>query len=154
GEVPVAGGDRAGDGLGSGSDLGEAPPGTQGVEARVCASGTTVKGIDVSYYNGSVNWTTVKNAGYGFAFIRVSDGDVFQDPKFSTYWAGAKQAGLIRGAYQYFRPNQSTSAQANLMIAAVGTIGAGDLAPVLDVEATGGLGPSTVASHVRAWVDQ
>jgi GH25 family lysozyme M1 (1,4-beta-N-acetylmuramidase) len=124
------------------------------IEARVCASGATTLGIDVSYYQGAINWTAVKNAGVKFAFIRLSDGDVFQDPKFAANWNGAKQAGIVRGAYQFFRPNQSVTAQADKMIAAIGTYQPGDLPPVIDVEATGGLGPSAVASRVRTWVDR
>lgn len=56
--------------------------------ARVCASGTVTKGIDVSYYQGTINWTSVANSGIKFAFIRVSDGTGFHDPKFTSYWAG------------------------------------------------------------------
>ena len=124
------------------------------IEARVCASGATTLGIDVSYYQGTFNWTTVKNAGVKFAFIRLSDGDVFNDPKFTANWNGAKQAGIVRGAYQFFRPNQNVTAQADKMIAAIGTYQKGDLPPVIDVEATGGLSPSAVASRVRTWVDR
>ena len=124
------------------------------IEARVCANGATTLGIDVSYYQGVINWTTVRNAGVRFAFIRLSDGDVFQDPKFTANWNGAKQAGVIRGAYQFFRPNQNVTAQADKMIAAIGTYQQGDLPPVIDVEATGGLSPSAVASRVRTWVDR
>ncbi|HEU4614201.1 MAG TPA: GH25 family lysozyme, partial [Kofleriaceae bacterium] len=142
----------AGDGLApdqddGGGDLAQ-------IEARVCATGATTLGIDVSYYQGNINWTSVKNAGVQFAFVRLSDGDVFQDPKFTANWNGAKQAGIVRGAYQFFRPNQSITAQADKMIAAIGTYQAGDLPPVIDVEATGGLGPSAVASRVRTWVDR
>ena len=84
-------------GAGLGSDTGPSGDGPElGILAkRVCAAGVTTKGVDVSYYNGSVNWTTVKNAGYEFAFIRVSDGNGFHDPKFDAYWAGAKAAGLV-----------------------------------------------------------
>jgi GH25 family lysozyme M1 (1,4-beta-N-acetylmuramidase) len=124
-----------------------------GMLARTCAAGDTTAGIDVSYYNASIDWTRVKNAGYQFAFVRVSDGTTFHDPKFDSYWAGAKNAGLIRGAYQFFRPAQSATAQANLMIAAIGTLQPGDLPPVIDVEVTQGLSASTIASRIRTWVD-
>ncbi len=143
----------AGDGLapdeddGSGADLSQ-------IEARVCATGATTLGIDVSYYQETINWTSVKNAGVAFAFVRVSDGEVFQDPKFTANWNGAKQAGIVRGAYQFFRPNQSITAQADKMIAAIGTYTPGDLPPVIDVEDDGGLAPSTVATKVRQWVDR
>ena len=142
----------AGASLGS-ADTG-APTGTGLAAHATCAAGTTTPGIDVSYYNQSIDWPTVKNAGYEFAFIRVSDGAVFHDPKFASYWAGAQAAGLIRGAYQFFRPNQSATEQADLMINAIGTPGPGDLAPVIDVEVTGGLGPTAVAAAVRTWVDR
>ena len=44
---------------------------------RTCAAGATLKGIDVSYYQGTVNWTAVKGAGQAFAFARVSGAGVF-----------------------------------------------------------------------------
>jgi lysozyme len=141
----------AGDGLAAKDDN---PGDLAQIEARVCATGTTTLGIDVSYYQGTINWTSVKNAGIKFAFVRLSDGDTFQDPKFSANWTGAKQAGIVRGAYQFFRPSQNVTAQADKMIAAIGTYQKGDLPPVIDVEADGGLAPATVASKVRQWVDR
>lgn len=124
------------------------------LRARVCASGATTFGVDVSYYNGTINWTTAKNAGVKFAFIRVSDGG-FHDPKFQTYWPAAKAAGVIRGPYQFFRPNQDVATQADFLISSIGgSYTPGDLPPVIDVEATGNLSPSTVAARVRTWVDR
>ena len=124
------------------------------IEARVCAQGTTTMGVDVSYYQGTVDWAKAKAAGVKFAFLRVSDGTTFRDPKFVQNWANTKTAGVIRGAYQFFRPSQSVNAQADLMIAALGTYQPGDLPPVIDVEADGGLAPATVAARVRQWVDR
>ncbi|HUJ57675.1 MAG TPA: glycoside hydrolase family 25 protein [Kofleriaceae bacterium] len=120
---------------------------------NACASGTTTPGIDVSYYNGSIDWNRVAADGYQFAIVRVSDGTGFKDPKFASYYAGAKTAGLIRGAYQFFRPAENVTDQANLMIASVGTLEPGDLPPVLDVEVTGGLSASTIAANIRTWVN-
>src|SRR5512140_1906269 len=73
-------------------------------QATVCGKGPTVKGIDVSYYQGTINWTAVKAAGVGFAFIRGSDG-AYQDPNFATYWAGSRAAHVLHGAYHFFRPS-------------------------------------------------
>jgi GH25 family lysozyme M1 (1,4-beta-N-acetylmuramidase) len=144
---------KSGDGL-SADDKGSGDEGDN-LRARVCAQGATTRGIDVSYYQGNINWTSVKNSGVAFAFIRVSDGTGFRDPKFQTYWAGAKSAGIIRGAYQFFRPAQDVAAQADLLIDALGGVYTpGDLPPVIDVEADGGLAPATVAARVRTWVDR
>jgi lysozyme len=120
---------------------------------RVCADGATTKGIDVSKWQGTIDWGKVKTAGYAYAFIRVSDGANTKDAKFDANWAATKSVGIIRGAYQFFRPSQSVTAQANLMIDKIGTYTPGDLPPVIDVEDDGGLAPSTVASRVRQWVD-
>ncbi|MCW5802122.1 MAG: hypothetical protein KIT31_07025 [Deltaproteobacteria bacterium] len=125
------------------------------IAARVCPGGTTTFGIDISKWQGTINWTSVKNAGVVFAFVRVSDGVNTPDAKFASNWSGAKNAGIIRGAYQFFRPAQSVTAQADMMINALGgSYTPGDLPPVIDVEADGGLAPATVASRVRQWVDR
>ena len=142
-----------------GSSLSDADKNSDGegdnLRARVCASGATTFGIDVSYHNGTINWTSVRNAGARFAFIRVSDGNGFHDPKFQTYWPAAKAAGVIRGPYQFFRPNQDVAQQADFLISSIGgSYTPGDLPPVIDVEADGGLSPSTVAARVRTWVDR
>jgi len=146
---------RAGQGLADG-DNGNDDNSTDPliIESRVCATGSTTPGIDVSYHNTSINWSSVKAAGYKFAFVRVSDGNTFHDPKLATYFAGAKAAGLVRGAYQFFRPAEDVASQADIMINAIGTYQPGDLPPVIDVEVTGGRSASQVASSVRTWVDR
>jgi lysozyme len=133
----------------------EAPPtlGETDQAATVCSTGPTTAGIDVSVYQGTIDWTKVKTAGIEYAFIRVSDGLNSPDSKFAANWAGAKAAGVLRGVYQFFEPGQDAIAQADMMIAKMGTLGADDLSPVIDVEATGGLPPTAVAAKVKAWVD-
>ena len=119
----------------------------------VCAGADVVHGMDVSSYETSINWKIAKDAGIDFAFIRVSDGLQFKDPKFATYWSGAHAAGVMRGAYQFFRPTQDPIAQADLLLQAIGPRQPGDLPPVIDVESTGGLAADKVEAAVRAWVD-
>ncbi len=120
----------------------------------VCGSGPTVKGIDVSYYQGAIDWTRVKNDGVKYAFIRVSDGLSTIDTKFETYWAQSRANGIIHGAYQFFRPNQDPIAQAELFLDKLGnTIADDDLPPVIDIEAAGGLTPAQVAAKAKQWID-
>ncbi|MDX2089895.1 MAG: GH25 family lysozyme [Kofleriaceae bacterium] len=121
--------------------------------ATVCGSGAEVKGIDVSYYQGNIDWTKVAADGVKYAFIRVSDGLNYPDSKFATYWPQAKANGILRGAYQFFRPAQDPIEQANLLLQRIGTQEPGDLPPVIDVEADGGLAPETVAAKVKQWID-
>jgi GH25 family lysozyme M1 (1,4-beta-N-acetylmuramidase) len=121
--------------------------------ATVCGAGPVVHGMDVSYYETSIDWTAAHAAGIDFAFVRVSDGLATKDSKFATYWSGARTAGVIRGAYQFFRPSQDPIAQAELLLSTMGPLEAGDLPPVLDVETSGGLAKPQVAAAVHAWVD-
>lgn len=125
-------------------------------EATVCPGSNKVYGIDVSYYQGTINWSSVKAAGKQFAIIRVSDGTGFLDPKFVSNWKNAKAAGLTVGAYQFFRPNQDATAQADLLVNQLNSVGYGssDLPPVIDVEVTGGVSGGTVAAHVNTWLQR
>lgn len=117
----------------------------------VCAQGATVEGIDVSVWQGAVNWQAVKNAGISFGIARVSYGTSL-DTWFDDNWNGMKAVGLIRGAYQFWLPDQDPIAQADVMIAAMGTLGPGDLPPVVDVEDTGGLGPAALSQRLGQWI--
>jgi lysozyme len=60
-----------------------------------------VQGIDVSYYQGDIDWATVRRAGIRFAFIKATEGGDHYDPKFLDNWHGAKRAGIARGAYHF-----------------------------------------------------
>lgn len=126
---------------------------TEQAFTRTCATGPTVKGIDVSYWQSNVDWTRVADDGVKYAFIRVSDGLTHVDTKFERNWAGAKDNGIVRGAYQYFRANQDPIAQANLLIEKIGQLEPGDLPPVIDVESRDGQSAQTIARKVGQWLD-
>ncbi|MDP2341618.1 MAG: GH25 family lysozyme [Deltaproteobacteria bacterium] len=120
-----------------------------------CADGATVKGIDVSYYQGTIDWNRVANDGVKYAFIRVSDGAGYRDSKFDANWRGAKAQGVLRGAYQYFRSDEDAIRQADLLIEKVGgRLGPGDLPPVIDVESTDGQSRATIVRKVKQWLDR
>jgi lysozyme len=110
-----------------------------------------VQGIDVSEFQGTINWSAVKASGHQFAFIRVSDG-TYQDPKFDANWAGAKAAGVLRGAYQFFRASDDPITIADQFLARMGTLGDGDLPPTLDVEVTDGQSATTIRTRMEQWL--
>jgi lysozyme len=118
-----------------------------------CAPGPTIRGIDVSSYDTGIDWPTAHAAGLEFAFVRVSDGTQYPDPAFADHWAGAQAAGLVRGAYQYFRPNEDPIAQADLLLQRIMPREPDQLPPVLDLETTAGLTQDQVVAAVHAWVD-
>ncbi len=121
----------------------------------VCAGGPTLDGIDVSKWQGTINWDQVAGAGISFAFIRVSDGVNTYDDKFQYNWSEAARVGIIRGVYQFFRPSQDPVAQADLLINEIGgAMSPGDLPPVVDVETNSGLSKTAVAAAMQAWINR
>jgi lysozyme len=122
---------------------------------RTCPAGATVHGIDVSKYQGMVDWAQAKSAGIRFAFARISDGTANPDATFSANWHGMVESGIVRGAYQYFRASVSPSAQATLVVASLdnaGGLGSADLPVVLDLETSDGQTESTIEANVRTWL--
>ncbi|WP_445300896.1 GH25 family lysozyme [Microcoleus sp. BR0-C5] len=126
-------------GNGTGSNSVSLPPGSQG--------------IDVSGWQGNVNWQSVKNDGYSFAFVKATEGTGFTDQQFAQNWQGTKNAGVVRGAYHYFHPDLDPVAQANHFINTIGTLAPNDLPPVLDLEHADNLSATTVLSKAQQWLD-
>jgi GH25 family lysozyme M1 (1,4-beta-N-acetylmuramidase) len=118
------------------------------------------KGIDVSDYQGTVNWTSVKNAGYSFAVIKATEGTTFTASTFASNWANSKAAGLVRGAYHFARPGTSPTvsgnaiAQANFFINTVKPI-KGDLQLACDFEDnSNSLSQANMGAWLTAFVGQ
>lgn len=117
----------------------------------VCAGLSTLEGIDVSSYEGEVDWQAVA-ASKAFAFARVSDGTGYLDPYFSRNYLRIRAAGMARGAYQLFEPAQDPVAQAELLLQKIPVpLEQGDMPPALDVEITAGLAPEVIAANIQAW---
>jgi len=143
-------------GCGGEPDVGSGPAdgqlGTSSEDLTTVTPGAShVEGIDVSHYQGTINWASEKAKGRMFGVASVGDGS-YQDPTFATNWAAMKAAGVIRGAYQFFEPGEDPIMQANILIAKVGKLGDGDLPATIDVEVTGGQSAATVAANVGKWL--
>jgi lysozyme len=110
-------------------------------------------GIDVSHWQGAIDWNAVAGDGVEFAFIKATEGGDYTDPRFAQNWAGARQAGVVRGAYHFFRPQTDAMAQAAHFLSTV-QLAPGDLPPVLDVEVTDGRSLDVVAAGVRVWLQE
>jgi GH25 family lysozyme M1 (1,4-beta-N-acetylmuramidase) len=65
-------------------------------------------GIDVSHWQGTINWTSVKNSGVTFAYCKATEGTDYTDPTFASNEANAKTAGVLIGAYHFARYDQNT----------------------------------------------
>jgi lysozyme len=134
---------------------GDENDGAQSDALSVCAAGATVKGVDTSYWQGAIDWAKVKASGQAFAIARVSDGLGYVDTNFPTDWPAIKAQGMVRGAYQFFRPAQDPVAQADLFLAKLnqyGALGAGDLPAILDVETVDGVAAATIRARMQTWL--
>lgn len=92
-----------------------------------------VHGVDVSRWQGNIDWAKLRAQGANFAYIKATDGGDHLDPMFRKNWNGAHAAGLKRGAYHFFYWCRSGAEQAEWFIRNVPK-SATALPPVIDVE--------------------
>ncbi|ACU40670.1 lysozyme [Actinosynnema mirum] len=84
------------------------------VEPRGPSAAAAVYGIDVSSYQGNVDWGGQWNAGRRFAYVKATEGTTYKNPYFAQQYDGSYGVGMIRGAYHFALPaNSSGAAQAN-----------------------------------------
>jgi lysozyme len=95
-----------------------------------------VHGVDVSRWQGDVNWEKLRGQGANFAYIKATDGGDHLDPMFMKNWRNADAAGLRRGAYHFFYWCRTAGEQADWFIRNVPRVD-GALPPVIDVEWNG-----------------
>ena len=105
----------------------------------VCADGGTVLGVDVSHFQGTVNWGSVKGDNRLFGFMKATEGLTFTDPAFAANWQQTQANGVFRGAYHFFHPQDDGVMQAQYFLSVTGTDFSGDLPPVVDFEVTDGV---------------
>lgn len=104
-------------------------------------------GIDVSHFQGAIDWARVKAAGIGFAFIKATDGNAFVDPQLNYNALGCQAVGLPFGFYHFFRPAIDPALQAQFFLANTKPYMA-QLPPALDLE----VGPMD-NSQAATWLD-
>ncbi|TPI28347.1 glycoside hydrolase family 25 protein [Mesorhizobium sp. B3-1-6] len=95
-----------------------------------------VHGVDVSRWQGNINWQKLRAQGANFAYIKATDGGDHLDPMFMKNWRNADAAGLKRGAYHFFYWCRTAGEQADWFIRNVPKVD-GALPPVIDVEWNG-----------------
>lgn len=92
-----------------------------------------IRGVDVSRYQGVIDWPVLAGQGIDFAFVKATEGSGFVDQRFIDNLAGATDAGLRAGAYHFFSFESPGTTQADNVIRTVPALP--DLLPVVvDVE--------------------
>ena len=92
-----------------------------------------VHGVDISRWQGDIDWQKLRGQGANFVYIKATDGGDHLDPMFHKNWKNAERAGLKRGAYHFFYWCRTASEQADWFIRNVPRV-KGALPPVIDVE--------------------
>ncbi|MEK1930718.1 MAG: GH25 family lysozyme [Pararhizobium sp.] len=95
-----------------------------------------VHGVDISRWQGDIDWARLRTQGANFAYIKATDGGDHLDPMFKKNWRRAKEAGLKRGAYHFFYWCRTAGEQADWFIRNVPR-DPNALPPVIDVEYNG-----------------
>jgi lysozyme len=111
--------------------------------------------IDVSMYNGAIDWRRVANdAGLCAVSIKATEGARIVDPRFARNWSEAGAAGLRRAPYLFYRPSEDPTAQVDLFAKTVGKLDPRDLRPVVDLErATPELSAQLDNQHLQALIN-
>jgi lysozyme len=128
--------------------------------AAVASGATYAKGVDVSHFNGPIDWLSVTSASYQFAYAKATEGTTISDVTYPLNRA-AKSLGLRFGAYHFARPGGSGDAgiaadaiaEADYFLNVAQPL-AGELPPVLDMETKGGLAPAALEAWTNAWLDE
>jgi len=129
--------------------------------AAPAGAATYAKGLDVSHWQGPIDWLQVAGDGNTFMFAKASEGTTISDLTYAINRAGAQGVGLELGAYHFARPAGATDAartasaiaQADHFVQIARPAG-GDLPPVLDLETKGGLSQAALVTWTRAWLDE
>ncbi len=133
-------------------------------------------GVDVSHYQGSIDWSQVAAAdgAQSFAIIKAAQGTTIADAYFTSNATNAASSGLVVGAYDYANPDADpllksnpantaelltdADAEANFFVQTAGSwISPGHLQPVLDLEADnggGGFNSDFTAAQIGAWTTE
>jgi GH25 family lysozyme M1 (1,4-beta-N-acetylmuramidase) len=117
------------------------------------ANGLT-EGIDISHWQGTIDWGKVAAAGKKFAFMKASEDIDYVDPTYQANRAAANANGLLIGAYHFAQPDLTPGdaiAEADHFLDTA-QIASGDLLPVLDLEVAGPSGATLTQGQLQDWV--
>lgn len=121
---------------------------------RAITSTTSQEGVDVSHWQGTIDWGKVKASGRTFAIAKATEGIGFQDDSYDRNKAAAMAAGLMFGAYHFARPGSNDPVKEADWFVDVAGYQHGMLIPTLDLELTGGLGTTALTNWVKAWLQR
>lgn len=115
-------------------------------------SGVHRYGIDVSHYQGFIDWKSVAADGkVGYVYLKATESNTMVDDTYDFNLREARKHGLKVGSYHFFRPNVDAASQ---FINFKRTVDRRqqDLLPLIDVEVTGGVPVATLHKRLQEFL--
>lgn len=110
--------------------------------------GSEAHGIDVSHYQGRINWDEVaRDARVTYVYLKATEGTGNADDTYRYNFSECKRVGLKVGSYHFFRPQLSARAQFDQFVGHVETRRQ-DLLPVVDIETTNGVSDGVLQARL------
>ncbi|WP_405878919.1 lysozyme [Streptomyces sp. NBC_01136] len=144
--------------------------------AALIAGGTTLggvpataadkpKGYDISSHQKNVDWQSAKAKGARFVYVKATESHTYRNPYFGRQYEGARDAGILRGAYHFAAPDKSSGATQAAYFVRNGGAWSADgrtLPPALDIEYNPydkkhkcyGLSKAKLVSWIQAFSDE
>lgn len=111
------------------------------------------RGIDISNWQGDVDFSQVKASGVEIVYIMTTEGTGFVNPYLDSFYSGAKANGLKVGFYHYFLGSDNPIEQANYFASKIGDK-VPDCRLALDLESANGLGATALTTNAIAFLHQ
>jgi lysozyme len=109
-------------------------------------------GLDVSHWDGVIDWKIVLASGYKFAYTKATESITYTDDTLVPNVTNAIAVGMPIGAYHFYRLAADPKAQADYFLSKIKGLKL-DLPPSLDFEEQASLPQSTVAQNLKIWLD-
>ena len=116
------------------------------------SNGVYLSGIDVSHYQGNIDWVTVAKQDVHFVYLKATDGITYTDPSFHRNQKSVIEQSIPIGAYHFFEPHDDGVKQAENFLAQL-KIHDNMLPPVLDIEQSKGVKKELLQKRVQQWID-
>lgn len=130
-----------------------APETEIGGEVALHLPNRQITGIDVSHYQGSINWREVARSGeVAYVYLKATEGSNLVDNTFRTNLSGCRREGLRVGAYHFYIPSVSPQQQFQNFRSCVNT-NEMDLIPIVDIERRGRESLTTFQSNLKTFIN-
>ncbi len=112
------------------------------------------EGIDVSHYQGSINWDEVVNSTpISYVYLKATEGASLVDDTYQRNLTEARRVGLSVGSYHFYRPNVEWQRQFDNMTSVVRADDQ-DLVPIIDIEHRGSVSEDVFIADLKAFIEK